>query len=229
MEEYQIIKHSIIKTVPIYDLFKNIATYENRNIYYVADERGHRITNYYCGIESLEIPDYYRVKYFFKTPTGIVPKYRVIRLRRNASGSILPGQEQIITDTYCHNITYGNAKTLLLDCDGMYTYLDINPLSPHYKKNLFPLIFNKATNFNSEYPNFAKVAIEDYEGYVFRPEYPLTSLITSDLLTLEEVQYLTGIIKDIELVAKNKLDYFTKKQDIAIVRKLVKSYDEEVK
>ena len=187
MENVTIEYAHFIKKAPIYNQNLNVK-YKDGYLYFLVDENNRRLSNYYSGITDLNIPDLYRVTFFFKIQGRIIKRYKVIKLKRDEEGKIIPKVEEFIMKDYCQYIKNGGEKTLLVGYNGLYTFIDIDSKSPSYTKWLYPLIFNYASTFSLEKEGYAKVNIGTKMGYIKRTYEPITSINEYDLITEEEIE-----------------------------------------
>ena len=191
------------KKVPTLNSNLNVK-YQDGYLYFLMDENNKRVSNYYSNIVSLNIPDYYRVTILFKVNRRKIRRYKVIKLKRDEEGKIIPKEEEFITKDYFQYIKNGEENTLLVGYNGLYTYLDIDPESPSYMQYLYPLIFNYASSFNVERKRYAKVKIGTKTGYIKRPINPVLDINEKDLISEEEIdsqeEEIKKSVKELEKV-----------------------------
>ena len=179
------------------------------------DENNKRVSNYYSDIVSLNIPDYYRVTFLFKVNRRKIRRYKVIKLKRDEEGKVIPKKEEFITKDYFQYIKNGEENTLLVGYNGLYTYLDLDSSKESYTKGLYPLIFNYASAFNVEREGYAKVKIGTKTGYIRRPSEPILNINERDLISEEEIDSQEEAIRKLVREEEKSVDDSNK-----LVRKL---------
>ena len=117
-------------------------------------------------------------------------KYGIVALQRDEQGNIIPMAEKVVVPILYDEISENNMRTVTAQENGLLTYIDINPESKNYGKQLVPLILAHAVPFSTEYEDFAECSVGDVVGYLPRDCKPRTILSELDLLTEEQVQYL---------------------------------------
>ena len=93
------------------------------------------------------------------------------------------------------------------------TYIDINPNSENYGKQLVPAVLEHAVPFSVDYEGFAECSVCGTAGYLPRNCQPRTTLSPLDLLTEEQVEYLLADLEsssdDLNESAVNKYSELT--------------------
>ncbi len=117
-------------------------------------------------------------------------QFGVIKLQRNKKGEVVPLAEETIVPIIYDSISENNQDSLTAYSNGKLTYIDLNPKSSNYGKQIVPAVLEHAAPFDVAYDSFAECSVDGITGYLPRNCTPREQLKGSDLLTEEEVQYL---------------------------------------
>lgn len=118
-------------------------------------------------------------------------KYGIISLTRDENGKVIPYGEKVVTPFYYDKINCGGNQTAIAELEGRLTYIDINPKSENFGKQLIPAVLTQACPFSAEYEDFAECSIGDESGYLLYDTVPKTKLSIFDLVTEERVKQKT--------------------------------------
>lgn len=123
--------------------------------------------------------------------------YGVIRLSRDNNDKVIPYNEKIVVPFHYDRITIANSDTVIgtitgYPCYGYpkHTYIELNPTSKNYGKQLLPIVFNALDLFDREYEGFARCRIHDDERYMPRNCEPTDQISADDLLDKSEMDSL---------------------------------------
>lgn len=83
-------------------------------------------------------------------------RYGLLRLSRDIKGNIIPFGEKIITPAIYDRICCNNLLTATAYTKEGLTYIDINPDSENFGKQMVPGILKHAVPFDIDYENFAE-------------------------------------------------------------------------
>lgn len=124
-------------------------------------------------------------------------KYGVIRLTRDDAGNIIPLGEKIIVPFVYDGIKSGESNTVISSIatghSAQFTYIDLDPTSKNYGKQLLPTNLVSASGFDKDYEGFAKCECDDdVVRYIPRNYEPKTNITSNDLLTKEDVESLVN-------------------------------------
>lgn len=133
----------------------------------------------------------------------------VIKLQRNKEGKVIPFAEKTIVPIMYDRISENNDDSLTAYINGKLTYIDLNPKSSNYGKQIVPAILEHAVPFNVDYDGFAECSVDGITGYLPRNCNPREQLNSSDLLTEEQVQYLLQKDDTLDSSSTNKLSELT--------------------
>lgn len=117
-------------------------------------------------------------------------KYGIIAIQRDEKGNIIPMGEKIVVPILYDKIYENELKTVTAYVNDHLTYIDIDPNSENYGKQLVPAILEHAYSFSADYDGFTKCSVNGFVGYLPRNCKPRKTLEPSDLLTKEQVEYL---------------------------------------
>lgn len=115
-------------------------------------------------------------------------KFGIIKLQRDSQGSIIPMAEKIVSPALYHDFWQGGLETMGAEVNEHFTYIDINPASENFGKQLVPAVLEYAEPFSKQYEGFAKCTVEGVDGYLYRYCEPRMTLSATDLLTEEQVK-----------------------------------------
>lgn len=115
-------------------------------------------------------------------------KFGIIKLQRDSQGNIIPMAEKIVTPALYHDFWQGGLETITAEVNERITYIDVNPASENFGKQLVPAILEYAEPFSKQYEGFAKCTVNGISGYLYRYCEPRTTLSAADLLTEEQVK-----------------------------------------
>lgn len=136
-------------------------------------------------------------------------KFGVIRLQKDKKGEIIPFAEKTIVPIIYDGITENNEETITAVNNGKLTYIDLNPKSQNYGKQLVPAILEHAVAFSVDYKGFAECSIDGITGYLPRYCNPRKQLKSSDLLTEEQVKLLLENYKNLQMAQEDKISKLT--------------------
>ncbi len=117
-------------------------------------------------------------------------KYGIIAIQRDEKGNIIPMGEKIVVPILYDGISENNLKSVTAYENNRLTYIDIDPNSENYGKQLVPVVLEHAVPFSVDYEGFAECSVNGFVGYLPRNCKPKSTLKPSDLLTEEQVKYL---------------------------------------
>lgn len=146
-------------------------------------------------------------------------QFGVVKLQRNEKGEVVPFAEKTIVPIMYDRISENNEDSLTAYSNGKLTYIDLNPKSSNYGKQIVPAILEHAVPFNVDYDGFAECSVGGITGYLPRNCNPREQLKSSDLLTEEQVQYL--LYKD-DTLATSSTDKLSKLTGSAKVLELTR-------
>lgn len=133
----------------------------------------------------------------------------VIKLQRNKEGKVIPFAEKTIVPIMYDRISENNDDSLTAYINGKLTYIDLNPKSSNYGKQIVPAVLEHAVPFDVEYDGFAECSVDGITGYLPRNCNPRKQLKSSELLTEEQVQYLLQRDDAIDSSSNEKLQKLT--------------------
>ena len=136
-------------------------------------------------------------------------QFGVIKLQRNKKGEVVPFAEETIVPIMYDRISENNEDTLTAYSNGKFTYIDLNPKSSNYGKQIVPAILENAVPFGVDYDGFAECRVDGITGYLPRNCKPREKLKSSDLLTKEQVQYLLHKDDTLDASSTDKLSKLT--------------------
>lgn len=119
-------------------------------------------------------------------------KYGIIVLQRDEQNKIIPMQEKIVVPILYDRISTNNENTVTAYLGKYLTYIDVNPNSEHYGKQLVPIVLEHAVPFSVDYEGFAECSVNGVVGYLPRDCKPKDALNPSDLLTEDQVKVLSN-------------------------------------
>lgn len=122
-------------------------------------------------------------------------KYGIIALLRDENGNIIPMAEKLVVPIIYDEISENNDKTVTAKANGYLTYIDIDPKSVNYGKQLVPVVLEHAVPFSIEYEGFAECSVDGVVGYLPRDCQPRTSLSSLELLTEEQVKCILAFLE----------------------------------
>ncbi len=136
-------------------------------------------------------------------------KYGVIRLKRNDKGEVIPFAEKMIVPIVYDRICENNDDSLTAYSNGKLTYIELDPRSLNYGKQLIPAVLEHAVAFSLKYQGFAECSVDGITGYLPRYCKPLEKINGSDLLTEEQVKYLLNNNDSLNDYSAFKLEHLT--------------------
>lgn len=140
-------------------------------------------------------------------------KYGIIEIQRDEKGNIIPMGEKVVVPLLYDKIVGNNLESVTAYVNNHLTYIDINPNSDNYGKQLVPAVFEHAVPFSVDYEGFAECSVCGTAGYLPRNCQPRTTLSPLDLLTEEQVEYLLADLEsssnDLNESAVNKYSELT--------------------
>lgn len=136
-------------------------------------------------------------------------QFGVIKLQRNEKGEVVPFTEKTIVPIMYDRISENNEDSLTAYSNGKLTYIDLNPKSSNYGKQIVPAILEHAVPFSVDYDGFAECSVDGITGYLPRNCNPREQLKSSDLLTEEQVQYLLQKDDTLDTSSTDKLSKLT--------------------
>ncbi len=197
--EFKIVKN--YKNVPIIDSNGNVDYDTNIQKSHLQDKDCKRISNDYYYMESIG-GNHYIVCDITSSQRGmehqfefdnskLAYKYGVICLKRDGIGNIVPMAESIVVPIIYDQIYQNNLNTVTAYANNWHlTYIDIDPQSLYYGKQLVPVVLEHAVPFSTKYEGFAECSVNGVTGYLPRNCKPFTKISPLDLLTEEQVKYL---------------------------------------
>lgn len=145
-------------------------------------------------------------------------RYGVIEMNKEICDGVIPYNEKIVVPLIYNMIYRNNDNTLTVKSDkGLFSYVDMDKSSDNYGKQLLPCILSIAGNFDDNYSFFAECCLNGKYGYISRKMNPLDSFSEDDLLSEEQVRYISFVLK-------NKWDGLSIEADKSKSLKLVKKY-----
>jgi len=198
-KEFKIVKTGI--NIPVIDVNGNIDYNTNIQKRHLQDEDGKKISNDYyymewiggehyivCDITSSQCGMEYQDEF---DDSKLSFKCGVICLKKDDKGNIIPMSESVVVPIIYDRISGNNLNTITAYANnGHLTYIDIDPQSQNYGKQLVPVVLEHAVPFSTEYEGFAECSINGIIGYLPRNCQPFTKISPLDLLTKEQVEYL---------------------------------------
>ena len=136
-------------------------------------------------------------------------QFGVIKLQRNKKGEVVPFAEKTIVPIMYDRISGNNEDSLTVYSNGKLTYIDLNPKSSNYGKQIVPAILEHAAPFDVDYDGFAECSVDGITGYLPRNCNARRQLKSSDLLTEEQVQYLLHKDDTLDASSMDKLSKLT--------------------
>lgn len=136
-------------------------------------------------------------------------QFGIIKLQRNKQGEVIPFSEKTIVPVMYDRISISNDDTLIAYINGKLTYIDFDPESLYYGKQIVPAILEHAVPFSVNYEGFAECSVEGVTGYLPRNCNPREQLKSSDLLTEEQVRYLLKKDDNLATTSNDKLSELT--------------------
>ncbi len=168
----------------------------------LKDENGKIVSNYYYDIDLIS-KDTYIVLDVATTQNAIKYtdefdeksfdlKYGVICLQRDENNKVIPMVEQFVVPKLYDRLDLGNSNTLIGYTNNNHlTYIEFDPESKNYGKQIIPAILNHAFPFDIDYKGFAECSVNDgFWGYLPRNFKPKKMLCASELLTEDQVKHL---------------------------------------
>ena len=98
--------------------------------------------------------------------------------------------EKIVVPILYDEISENNLKSVTAYANNRLTYIDIDPNSENYGKQLIPVVLEHAVPFSVDYEGFAECSVNGVVGYLPRNCKPRITLKPLDLLTEEQVEHL---------------------------------------
>lgn len=139
-------------------------------------------------------------------------KYGIIALQRDDQNKIIPMGEKIVVPILYDKISTNNENTVTAYLNKHLTYIDMNPNSENYGKQLVPVVLEHAVPFSVDYEGFAECSVDGVVGYLPRNCKPKDTLEPSDLLTEDQVKVLFN--KSLYSNALNKFEELTGNQKV---------------
>lgn len=190
----------------------NIDIHYNNPKFLLIDPFGKRVSRNYDGILDLgndhfavcqithELRYYSDYNYYdiINNEVEIVnPKFKwgIIQVQRDEEGNVIPHAEKLIVNLLYDRISSNNLQTATAYANGKLTYLELNPDNQHYGSQLVPCILNHAVPFNTQYQGFAECSIDNFTGYLPRTNRPIQYITSQDLLTQNQVFYLSKYLQ----------------------------------
>ena len=87
-------------------------------------------------------------------------------------------------------ISENNFKSVTVYGNNHLTYIDIDPNSENYRKQLVLVALEHTISFSVDYERFSECSVNGFVGYLPRNCKPRTTLDPLDLLKEEQVKYL---------------------------------------
>lgn len=199
----------LVKT-PIYEVSKdgNVSQRDSSIMFYLK-KNGIRVTrDYYdiielwndhyvvrdlnissCHLDGIDEYDRYNKKNeleFIKPQMKF--QFGVIKLNRDENGEVIPLAERIVVPIIYDKISENLENSLTAYSNGKQTYIDLDPNSRNYGKQIVPVVLEGARPFNIDYKGFAKCSINGVTGYLPRNYIPTKRLSQYDLFTEKMVQ-----------------------------------------
>ena len=132
-------------------------------------------------------------------------KFGVIMLQRDEKGNIIPMAEKIVVPILYDDISMGNLKTIIAFVKDSCTYIDINPESENFGKQLVPTVLGHALPFAEKYEGFAECSVDGVSGYLPRNCQHKTSISKEELLTEEQVKCILTFLENEENIFDSEL------------------------
>lgn len=117
-------------------------------------------------------------------------KYGIIAIQRDENKNIIPMAEKVVVPMLYDEIYENNDKTVTAKVNNYLTYIDIDPKSDNYGKQIVPAVLEHAVPFSVDYEGFAECSVAGVTGYLPRECEPRITLDSLSLLTEEQVKYL---------------------------------------
>ena len=190
----------------------NIDVHYNNHKFFLIDHFGKSVSRYYDGMYDLGNDHYavsqithelrYYSDYNYYDIIGneveiVNPKFKwgIIQIQRDKNGNIIPCAEKLVVNYLYDRISGNNLQTATAYVNDKLTYLDLNPDNPHYGSQLVPCILNHAVPFDTQYQGFAECSIDNVTGYLPRINRPIYSITSQNLLTENQVFYLSKYLQ----------------------------------
>lgn len=182
--------------VPIIDQNGNVG-YTEYAKYCLQDKNGKRFSGFYYSMEALD-EDHYIVSNMVVVPKMTNPisygwgiKQGIIHLEKDKNGDIVPMEETLVVPEVYDRIISGNSQIIIGEVQNKrFTYIELNPKSENYGKQLVPAILEQAVPFDVNYKDFAECTVAGVNGYIPRTCQPRRQLNSSDLITKENMKLL---------------------------------------
>lgn len=196
-----------------FDYIGNVVEDDTHSKKFLLNEQQQVVSREYDYIQPL-YDDHYIVSSAIlmidrdKTPFATIAKvqYGIIRLTRGGAGKVIPYHEKTIVPLIYDGLEECNMNmiraTISEDEDFKYprfTYIDLEPASKNYGKQLLPIMLESAEWFGQDYEGFAKCTLNGVERYIPRNCEPMHSATPDDLLTEEDMQSLLNDAPKIKL------------------------------
>ena len=124
-------------------------------------------------------------------------RYGVIELDKGIYNEYIPYNENVIVPFAYSMIYRNNEDTLTVKNEkGLFSYVDMDKSSENYGKQLVPCVLSIAGRFDEEYAFFAECCVDGKYGYISRAMKPRDSFSEDDLLSEEQVRYISFVLKN---------------------------------
>lgn len=181
---------------------------------------GEKVTDEYASIESVSdqfqispgSKDYDNRHYIVGKYDGCHKYYGVMALERDQNGLIIPHSDTLVVPYLYSNFEFGGLKTLIASImvKGYphYTYVDIDPKSRSYGKQLVPMLLTEASAYkesNNEFKGFARCRYKGKVGYLPRNVFPIYEDIPSRMLSSLIVKRISSTVAEANKISKTAL------------------------
>lgn len=208
MNELKIFRNSF--NVPF---IKNDGNMEYSNIvnrYYIGYEDGEkivRLTKDYYFIDEFDnnrfiVADAISSQSGLEYPSDfddnyLLYRYGIIELDKQMYNSYIPFNEKVIVPLAYRMIYKNNDNTVTVkNEEGLFSYVDMDSSSEYYGKQLLPTTLEVACNFDEKYSYFAECCVNGKYGFISRAMKPRDKFNSSDLLSEEQVRYISFVLKN---------------------------------
>lgn len=204
MEKCNLVKERVLE--PYITVEGNVSYHANYFKYFLkSDDERVLSKEYYCmeplgndhyAVASLvDMSDVIDYDYYYsqseKNEVKTVLKWAIMRVNRDNKGNVICGYESLVTPYLYDRITTNNLLTATVYNNYFLTYVDLDPTSENYGKQLVPCILEKAVPFNLTYEGFAECSLSGKTmRYLPRNCRIQDEIYTSSLLSEGDMQLL---------------------------------------
>lgn len=227
----------IVKTkdIPLVDKEGNVNYDTHICKSFLEDENGEKVSGEYYYIGELGDGEHFLVCDVVSSQVGmeysdefcegdLAFKYGVMSLKKDKAGNVIPMSEKIVVPIIYDRISPNNLKTVTAMNNGHCTYIELDPRSKNYGKQLVPAVLEHAVPFDVEYEGFAECSVNGVTGYLPRGCEPRTKLHSLDLLTKEQVEDLSSFLEiEDKPLHDSAMSKFSNLTGVAKIKKLTRN------